>query len=267
MQVSEPEFSFEEATPDLISAIELVVQATKNARFSDSLCETLGIYNALYDPSLSLKRLIASYNSIFDPISGGKTKVAYTTGDAGKIMEQIAYLAFRCLKGLEVFKSFRSAESQIDLVITIDPLSLLSFTLPLKTNKIIVEAKNEDEAISVKSFSRLAALLTYKYSDQSRLGIFFARKGASGFPQHGQPRQRTLNDSRAIQVIYHAKTDKYLIVFDHDDIQLLQQPGALIRLIRSKISDVEDLSGIDLEYDGNVEELDDLPPHLAKLSY
>lgn len=189
--------------------------------------------------------------------------------DPGHLMEELAFLAVRCVRGVEVLKSFQSFAAQHDLVVTgSSPLWMMLMKylhLDEKHREIVVEAKNESSAISDAQFSRLCGIVQNKFSN-CRLGVFVSRQTASGFPsrdQAGQTRQRTLRDARATQALFRAGTNKFVIVLDHEDILSLTKPGSLPRLLESKIRDVDDVSGIPLEYDENWHEVD-LPPHLSK---
>jgi hypothetical protein len=191
----------------------------------------------------------------------------------GQLMEEIACLAFLCLKGLGSIKSFQSHSKQLDLVVSGNSLNWLMATqilkLPSKQRTIIVEAKNEDNRLADQDFSRLCSILADKFREQAALGVFFTRRGASGFPSRSDDgskpqRKRKLEYSRATQVLFHARTGKYVVVLDSCDIFRLKQPGALLRILEAKILDVEECSGLPLKYNGPWEMVADLPSHLAQ---
>ena len=189
--------------------------------------------------------------------------------DPGQLMEELAYLAFRCIQGVEVIKSFQSYAAQHDLMISGSSptwIMLMKFLqLDNEHRTIVVEAKNESSPISDAQFSRLCSIVQNKFS-HCRLGIFFSRRSASGFPDRiseQQARQRSLRDARATQVLFRASSGKFVIVLDHHDILCLSQPGSLPRLLEAKIRDVDEASGIPLDFEEDWNEVD-LPPHLAQ---
>lgn len=71
-------------------------------------------------------------------------------------------------------------------------------------------------------------------------------------------------DAKATQVLFHAKTQKFVIVLDERDLLKLKNKGTLIRLIKEKIKDVELASGIRGDFDEDWDEMPDLPPHLRR---
>jgi len=223
----------------------------------------------LYRPDEDLKKCVIEYTNwvreVQNPtIDKKRNKELKLVG--GQLMEKIAYLSFRCLVGKGAIKSYQSSSGpQHDLVITGSSphWKLLIALLRLKMDKVVLEAKNTDGVVTDAQFSRLCFIVENKFQNQCQLGIFFTRQGATGFPKTNDKRQRILKDAKATQIIFHAKTGKYIIVFDHEDIVKLILPGALPSLIRSKINDVEDVSGLSLKYDEDLNEMDDLPPHLA----
>ena len=135
--------------------------------------------------------------------------------------------------------------------------------LPQKSRTFVVEAKNIQDKVTDQQFSRLCSVVQFKFDVTCSLGIFFSRLGATGFPTKNTQRQRSLRDSRATQVLFHAKTRIFVVVLDHDDILQLDQIGALPRVLEAKIKDVEEVSGLSLDINPNWNEID-LPPHLKK---
>ncbi len=99
------------------------------------------------------------------------------------------------------------------------------------------------------------------------LAVLFTHKGATGFPEPTstgkQTRQRALRDAQATQVIFHARTQKYVVVLAEDDIKQLDQPGALPKILYAKMRAVEFWTGLPLEFDEEWQEID-LPRHLAQ---
>lgn len=217
----------------------------------------------LYSPDDCLISRIADYKQWCETREGE---------DAGQLMEEIALLTFRCLKGWESIKSYQSYAQQHDLVISGSKSSwfvLMRYLhLPREGRTIVVEAKNLADRVSDSQFSRLCGIIQNKFAETCHLGIFFTRSGASGFPnpselEEAESRQRRLRDARATQILFHAKTGKFVVVLDHEDLQRLTQKGALPRILEAKIRDVEEAGGLSLQFNENWTEID-LPPHLSR---
>jgi len=188
----------------------------------------------------------------------------------GYILEQIVYLCFRGLKGATSFKSFQSAGPQYDLLISGDDQKWKTiselFYLPFEKRNILVEAKAKQSKLTDKDFARLCSIMDVNLSTTG-LGIFFTFKGATGFPDRSSStRQRKIGDCRLRQALFHAKTGKYIIVFDQDDIFELASNGSLIKLIVRKIRDLQELSGLPPISTEEWIEID-LPEHLRILEY
>ena len=96
------------------------------------------------------------------------------------------------------------------------------------------------------------------------LGIFVTLNGASGFPKRGDSRQRKVTDCRLTQVVFHAKTNKIIVVLDKEDLLELTKNGSLIEVLTRKIRDLSELSGLPTVPTENYQETD-LPPHLQTL--
>jgi hypothetical protein len=191
--------------------------------------------------------------------------------DPGQLMEEIALLAFKCLRGWSDIKSYQSYAPQHDLVISGVDLEWVGFISLLRPNfqgrTIVVEAKNLSEKIDDQIFSRLCSILLNVFAESADIGVFFSRLGATGFPDdqndRNHIRQRGLRDAQATQIIFHAKTGKSVVVFTNNDILKLVEPGALPRLLESKIRAIEEFSGLPLRFDEEWKEID-LPAHLKK---
>ena len=169
-------------------------------------------------------------------------------------------------------KSFQSYGPQHDLVVSGSSpawnLFIQYLHLPLTGRTILVEAKNLTDSVSDSQFSRLCAIIHTKYRETVHLGVFFTRNGASGFPTRPNSedpavRQRSLQNARATQVIFHALSGKFVIVLEDEDLQQLVKQGALPRILEGKIRNVEDASGLPLRFDEDSKETD-LPAHLSQ---
>ena len=189
--------------------------------------------------------------------------------DAGRLMEEIALLAMRCLRGYESVVSYQSYPAQIDLLIsgsTANWVMLMRYLhLDTSYRAIVIEAKNLSKRVDDKQFSRFCYHLQNTFISTAQLGVFFTRFGATGFPTATadptkESRQRTIRDAQATQIIFHAITKKFVIVLDHNDILKLGEPGYLPRVFEAKIREIEQWSGLET---GPIN-LIDLPSHLAK---
>ena len=236
------------------------------------LCETpegkSTYLESLYQPDEVLKRRIEDYvawkDNRLDPVKGVKE-------DAGKLMEEIAFLAFRCLAGKHgIFKSGQSEAAQLDLIVTVndDPrwdAVLDLFHIERRHSVIVIECKNTDEGITDSVFSRLCYIIHTKYSEMCSLGIFFSREGLTGAPRVGDTSsQRALRDARASQALFHAFSRKFVVVLDDHHIMQLSEKGALPRILEGLIREVANRFGDILQFDENWRELSNLPPHLAQ---
>lgn len=96
--------------------------------------------------------------------------------DAGKLMEEIAALAFRCLRGWDNLESYQSYAAQHDLVISgssDDWYILMQYLhLPRKGRVVVVEAKNLEGNIEDHHFSRLCSIVQNKFETLCDLGVF-----------------------------------------------------------------------------------------------
>ncbi|MGJ5628229.1 hypothetical protein [Nostoc sp. CALU 1950] len=187
---------------------------------------------------------------------------------AGELLEQIVCLVFRGLQGATSFKSFQSAGPQYDFLVSGDQTAWLYVCnqLYLKENQrgIVIEAKATKERLPDKQFARLCSILDLNLSSTVGLGIFFTLNGAAGFPQSGDTRQRAISDCRLRQVIFHAKTQKRIVVLDKNDIFELGKNGSLIQILVRKIRDLDELSGLPTTSVEQTQEID-LPDHLKHL--
>lgn len=189
--------------------------------------------------------------------------------DCGKTLEQIADLAFQGLQGVTRFKSFQSAGAQYDLLISGDNEKWLvicdRFYLSFDKRDIIIEAKAKESKVADQDFARLCSIMDLNLTNTG-LGIFFTLEGATGFPDRtASKRQRKISDCRLRQALFRAKTGKYIIVFDKEDIFELNSNGSLMKLIIRKIRDLEELSGIHHSPAEEWIENKDLPEHLKIL--
>lgn len=217
------------------------------------------IFERLYQPDQLLLERLNDYELWY---------VSRTDEDPGQLMEEIAFLAFRCLIGHDSIKSGQSEGPQHDLIITgsshLWRLLIETLHLPVEGRKILIEAKNTDDKIDDAQFSRLCFILEHKFQNQCHLGVFFSRERATGFPEPGTSQQRVLRDARATQILFHAMTRKYVVLLNHDDILRLGEVGSLPRLLEARIRDIEDRLGTEVDFNTDWKETDTLPTHLRK---
>lgn len=215
-------------------------------------------YDYLYLPDAVLKEKIVELN---------QRNKRWSTTAKGRLMEEIALLTLKSLKGWSSIKSYQSFAAQLDLVVTGDDpdwkalISLLR--LPWEQRTMVVEAKYLRGKVEDHQFSRLCSVLHTSFGAQASLGIFFTIHGATGFPKDDET-LRSLHDAQATQILFHARTNKYVVVFDEIDIQRLGEPGAFPRLLEQKIRAVEAWTGrTDRLPKSNAVEWH-LPPHLEQ---
>ena len=174
------------------------------------------------------------------------------------------------VQGFNSVKSYQSYAAQLDLVITgsdIDWRALMEYLhLNWQRRIIVIEAKNLENRVDDKQFARLCGILEHMFSDTAALGVFFSRYGASGFPNSDERsnRARVLRDAQATQVIFHARTNKFVIVLDHEDILQLSKPGALPKILEAKIRNVEEWTGLPSDSVDSEFCVVDLPSHLRR---
>lgn len=246
-----------------------------DGKIAEELLTLLNEYdfpNYVYKPDQKLKATVAEYKQWCQDLANAEAtknrqQLKVLKNRAGTLMEELVFLAFNCLEGKESIKSFQSYSAQHDLVISGSKpnwiLLVEMLHLPPESRTFVVEAKNTQDKVNDPQFSRLCSVLQFKFDVTCSLGIFFSRLGAAGFPERNTRRQRLLRDSRATQALFHAKTKKFVVVLDHDDILQLDQPGSLPRILEAKIRDVEEASGLPLDLDPIWNETD-LPSHLQK---
>ncbi len=157
---------------------------------------------------------------------------------AGYLLEQILVVSFKGLAGYSELKSYRSASHQLDLFISGDGPNWDIICDRIYINScrgIIVEAKAIGSSVSSAQFSRLCSIMNMEFCHTVGLGIFFTIEGAAGFPKRDGRRVLGVRDARLCQLLFHARTDKKIIVLDKDDIFELDKNGSLIRIIIRKV--------------------------------
>lgn len=187
--------------------------------------------------------------------------------DPGNLMEEIAYLLFRSIRGTDNIRSFQSYAPQHDLVVdgnsTAWQTLMLYLHLPRDGRTIVVEAKNQVAKIDDHQFSRLCGILQNKFANTSQLGVFISRTKATGFPFKKTTRERSLRDVRATQALFHARTNKYVVVIDEDDLKTIFKGVPFTKILEMKIREIEASSGKTISFDEDWG-IVDLPEHLSR---
>ncbi|HQU35799.1 MAG TPA: hypothetical protein PLR65_04375 [Anaerolineales bacterium] len=229
-----------------------------DSKTRQDLLESEGwIIETLYDPIPELMDRLKDY---FD-WSNGKHQE-----DAGQLLEEIAYLLFKSLKGTGNIRSYQSYAAQHDLIV--DGASLMWQVLMIylhlgrEGRTIVIECKNQESSISDQQFSRLCGLLQNKFEKTSELGVFISHTPASGFPKK-KTKERQLKDARATQALFHAKSNKFVVVIDHKDLELISNGFPLPKILEAKIREIEASTLMELSFNENWQEVI-LPPHLKK---
>ena len=238
--------------------IENIIQSLESIDIEDPA--SYGLASYLYVVKPELLALLNIFQQLLDIQKPSPSQLQ----ERGRVLEKIIYWIFRSLKGCTTFKSFQSAGPQYDLIVTGDNAKWKIFTeflyLDFKQRDILIEAKAKKERLPDKDFARLCSIMECNLTNAG-LGIFFTLRGATGFPEYGQKRQRGLQDCRLRQVIFYARTGKCIVVLDKDDIFSLGKNGTLIRLLTRKVRDIRELSGLPTVPIEEVVEID-LPDYL-----
>lgn len=223
-------------------------------------------YGYLYAPDSRLNATMSKLFRLMDKTNPSKAEQL----ECGRLLERLAGLAFAGLEGATSFKSFRAPSAQYDLLVTGDSIHwdhicrlLYSQGTP---GTIVVEAKAISERVSDQVFSRLCNVLDHKLFNTCFMGVLMTINGAAGFPRVGDESRRSkLSEVRLSQAMYFAKSRKPVVVLERTDYDELLKPGGLIRLLRRKIRDAEELSGLPITACDDILETD-LPPHLADVN-
>jgi hypothetical protein len=241
--------------------VESIINALDSLELGNPALNKLASYLYIADVKLS------EYLDELKIFTQLKKPTLKETQEAGKLLEQIVLLVFKGLKGVQSIKSFQSAGPQYDLLVSGDdlPWQNVCKTLYLDWNRrdIVIEAKATKSPVPDKQFARLCSIMDLNLSGAG-LGIFITLNGATGFPKLSSSRQRTVSDCRLRQIIFHAKTNKMIVVLDKDDISELTKNGTLIQILSRKIRDLFELSGLPTTPAEQFQEID-LPPHLKML--
>ncbi len=228
-----------------------------DAKTRQDILESEGWIEILYNP---VPELISRLKEYFEWCNGKRKE------DPGKLLEEVAYLVFKSLKGVGNIRSFQSYAAQHDLIVDGASINWQILMMYLHLNRdgrtIVVECKNQSDSISDQQFSRLCGLLQNKFEKTSELGIFISHTSASGFPKK-KAKERQLKDARATQSLFHAKSNKFVIVIDHKDLESILNGIPLPKIIEAKIREVEASALVELSFNENWQEVA-LPPHLKK---
>lgn len=252
---------------EFIKSLKMCSQI-REKELSDNSVEPLLSY--LYTPDKRLKNFISELDKKIEIANLPKKERPKNFHNLiGQFLEKIAFLCLKSLLGVSSIKSFQSAGPQYDFLVTGDNehWKTLCELLYLDFNKrdILVEVKATKNKVSDQQFARLCSLLELNLFSSGGLGIFFTLSGATGFPdENSKKRQRALRDARLRQVMYKVSSEKSIVVFDRNDINKLDKPGSFVKLLISKIRDIEQLDGLYCSPEVNVPCETDLPMHLKK---
>lgn len=233
--------------------------------------ETNALIPFLYSPHKKLDTYLDQLKNEIEISAMTKDKrPANHHNEIGKLLEQIAYICFSSLKGISYIKSYQSAGPQYDLLISGDNESWMTLCkmlyIDFESRDILVEVKATKTKVTDQIFSRLCSLLDMNLFNTAQLGVFFTLNGATGFPQKDSiQRQRKLGDSKLRQLMFLVGKNKYIVVLDKDDIEKLNEPGSLVKIILRKIQDIEQLAGKYIPPDVKAPIEKDLPAHLQNL--
>jgi len=234
------------------------------AEYMPMVFKTYRVEEYLFSPSPELLQRIENYIQWCD----GKR-----TEDAGQLMEEIALLTFLSVKGEKSLKSFQSYGPQVDLSVTGSDGNwrILCSHLRIDWNQrtICVEAKNINDKVDDQQFGRFCSIVEHMFRNDCLVGVFFTRSGASGLPEESDTatsltiRKRGLRDAAATQLLFHARTRKYVVVFDDLDIRSLTVRGSFVQVLNKKLRQVEEWTGLPSSFTEKYVEVD-LPRHLRK---
>ena len=257
---------FDQVPRDLSAGLSELLNTTE--RLTEAHREALRIIEnwpdaveTLYIPTDRLLARIDDYERWYESRTGE---------DPGQLLEEIALLAFQCIPGCTDFRSFRSYASQVDLVVNGSDGKWRLFTYwvngHVSRSSIVIECKNQKSPVDVQQFSRLCWLMDHSFGHSVGIGVFFAQSGATGFPSRSgnsnRKRKACLAEAQATQILSYCKSGKPVVVLEHEDILMLRRPGALALILRDKILEIGQWTGL-MNTSGRARRID-LPPHLAR---
>ncbi|RYG66101.1 hypothetical protein EON64_10515 [archaeon] len=225
--------------------------------------------NLLYSPDRRLKANVgkmAKFLLLKKPTQ--KQKQA-----AGYLLETICFLTFEAIKGGDwPPKSYQSTGPQIDLLATGNSSVWRIFCSRAGINPggpagtgILVESKAIGKPVGDAIVQRVFAMANLQFKDTVRLGVVLSLKGISGEPNASQT-MRVLRDARLTQVLAFALHSVPIVSISWADIQRLHKPGELVRMIRAKILEFQQLGGFPTSLPKSAEaQVCPLPAHMAAL--
>lgn len=220
--------------------VAFTLQAMQHLNARDPAIDKLAAF--LYDPAPRIAQYVKKVKRYLKKknVSGAEAR------QMGYDLEEMAMLAFGSLRGWTEIMSWESAGPQIDLEIVgsdVDWGALAKYLLMPSALALMVESKATKDPVGDPEFARLAAIIDHNCRQTVGLGVFFTLNGASGFPERGKAKN-LLGDAWLRQALFHARTGLPIVVLDHVDLIELAKPGALVRLLRGKIMDLERLGGL-----------------------
>jgi hypothetical protein len=221
----------------------------------------------MYTPSSELRERIKAV----EKLRGRKKKL--TKGERQQLgyqLEEMVMLAFQNITGASTLKSYQSAAAQHDYLIDGDDTAWQWFRKAIfihgtdEGSGLLVEAKATVKAVGDREFQRLGNIITHYFPRTVGMGIFVTINGASGFPKRGGPRKKGLHSARLTQTVLYHSRKKPIVVLDWEDLKALTTAGSLVRILASKVREIEQLSGRANEMPDEPQQVD-LPERLRAL--
>ncbi len=125
--------------PSQEELVATIIQASKRLDSDDPALNKLASY--LYIADSRLKDYLENFETLLQLPKPTRKQLQ----ERGKILEQVTYLVFSSLKGVSSIKSFQSAGSQYDLVVSGDDVSwhpvCKQLYMDISQRDIVIEAK------------------------------------------------------------------------------------------------------------------------------
>lgn len=248
-----------------MNPIELNKKIMDALRLLPSGFESEELINWAYTPDSKIPGYIADLKKFLEI----KNPSDLERQKAGYLLEKILATAFKGLTGYSELKSYRSANHQLDFLISGDGTEwdVICDRVYIKQHGyrgIVVEAKAIGKTVSSAQFARLCSIMSLELCNTVGLGIFFTLEGAAGFPKRDGRRVLGIREARLCQILFHAKTNKKIVVLDKEDIFELDQNGALLRILIRKVRELEELSGLQTAPIDQLIDID-LPDYLLEI--
>ncbi len=219
----------------------------------------------LYTPDPRLTAKLAKLRGVLvGPYTTTKARRA-AKQEAGYIMEEVAFLAFRGISGAGAPECWRNPGFQIDLLVSsTDELYTCALQTVLNRDDrpfgILVECKATEGRVDEATFSRLCCIFEQNLSAVVGLGVFFTLKGATGWKAG-----KVVSEARLRQVVHAARTGRPVVVLDEEDVFQLDKPGALLRILQMRVKEVFTMVTSEVDPVAGYAKQSGLPARLAAL--